>query len=544
MFCNNSNAQKSKSKKDKSKDSTVQPSVTEKIDEIKVVDISDMYETKGEGLVAPQMVVEEPGDSYTRKTGKPTTTKTLINSSGKYYLITTSTNSSYSYKFGIEDTAGNTILPTIFSSIKNVDDGYIIRLGNYYSLLDTAFKTILPMEFENIELIGNKKWYIVKRRTGGTQVINKNGIEQIAGNFKNIKPLFLQRKASSNYLVFENKEGKQAIYNLEKSKFEMGFVAKNILPTESAIIIVEDTCTRIVDNTFKPITNETFTSVFASRNNAVIVVNKKNKKGLLSFTGKYVLPCEYDVVDNINTGSMDLFIVAKNGKYSCVDYLGKNILNDTYDLVKPMSSSYAASGFIVKSNKKVGIKDFLNHTVVPIEFDTIYNNYGYYYIAQKQNKIVRYTLSGNVVNEIVADKIETLTYDNKSYSINNKVGLMNTEFETLTKPEFDKIDNLGGVTYDYYSRSKIQGFRVTLNNKMGIITKKGELVLPIKYDLIEDVDGYVMLVKQNDKYGLIRESDYKIIAECDYDLIGTTSNSYGSSKYVATKNGVVSYFNN
>jgi hypothetical protein len=548
-FCNVSIAQKSKSKKNKKADSSVVVAVPlqaeERMDETKV-DVVQQEGVKDEGyIVAP---VEETSSQYygNRSTDRtPLSDKTPLDAVGKYFLIRVGTNNYISQiKYGVQDSAGKVILPTVYGSIIKTGDSYIVKLGTVHGILDASFKVIIPLEFVNIEtVIGSKPVYILSRRTGGLEIVDKDGASQIQGNFRYARAFYFTQKSTTNYLTLENSNGKKAIYNFEKKKFEVDFVAKNFIPFEAGTIIVDDTCSHIIDKNFSPITKESFTQVEANKNSSTFIVTKKNKKGLLSFAGKYILPCEYDRIENTG-GSLDLFIATKNGKSVCVDFLGKNILNENYDLIKPLYGSYASpSLLLVKTNKKMGIKDVLNHIIVPVEFDTVYSNYGNCYIGQKQTKIVRYSLQGSLLNEVECDKIELVGYDTRVYYLNGKAGLLNHDLEPLSKPDYDNIELLGNSRYSsYYGNNRSNVLRVILNGKMGLLDKTGKLLLPIKYDLIEQMDNNSILLKQNGKYGLARLPDGKMLAECEYDQVGNEGNG-SSIKYIGIKGSTVTNIN-
>jgi hypothetical protein len=547
-LCSNvSIAQKSKAKKTKKADSSVvvpvPPQVEEKMDESKIIDVVQQEGVKDEGyVVAP---VEESSSQYygSGPTGRmPLNDKTPLEATGKYFLIRVGTNSySSQAKYGVQDSTGKVVLPTVYGSIFKSEDNYIAKLGSLYGVLDASFKVLIPFEFESIEtVIGSRSIYILKRRTGGLQIVNKNGIPQLQGNYRYARAFYFNQKSATNYLALENANGKKAIYNFEKNKFEIDFVAKNFIPFETGVIVVDDTSNRIVDKNFLPITKETFTEVQASRNSSTFIVTKKNKKGLLSFTGKYILPCEYERIENTG-GSLDLFIATKNGKSVCLDFLGKNILNESYDFIKPLYGSYSSpSLLLVKTNRKMGIKDVLNHTIVPIEFDTVYSNYGNCYIGQQAKKVMRYSLQGAFLNEVECDKVALVGYDTKIFYLNGKAGLLNYDFETMTKAEYDNIELLGSSQSGYYygSSSRSNALRVTSNGKMGLIEKSGKLLLPIKYDLIEQMDNNTVLLKQNGKYGLARLPDCKVLAECEYDQVGNEGNG-SSIKYIGIKGSTV-----
>jgi hypothetical protein len=310
-------------------------------------------------------------------------------------------------------------------------------------------------------------------------------------------------------------------------KFITDFNIKEIHYTNNNDLIIRDASgSRLVTRNLIPISNETFDNIISTTKN-VMIVSKNKKFGLITNTGKYVLPCTYDIITQAGPSDFGCFIAGKDKKFICIDYLGKNLLNDVYDTIA--ISSYQSNNLVVSKNKKMGVKDLLNHDILPLEFDTIYasGNYSYKYITRKGKVFALYSVNGNLLNGLDFDKIEPLSYNYKLFYKNNKIGLMTNEFTKITEPLYDKIERL---TYDYgFSNSSQDYFKVAINNKYGVITRSGEVV-PIIYDQVLKLTK-VYIVKQNSKYGLIRISDQKMIAPCKYDYIGNDNSN--DAKFIA-----------
>lgn len=549
LCCTLSMAQKSKSKKNKKADSTivvpVPPVVEERIEEAKI-DVVNVEGVKDEGSYVAAPVEDYYGS---RKQYKVDTVRTMLDANAKYYQVTINNGSSYYSKNGVEDGTGKPVLPVVYSAITKCDDGYILKLGTVNSLVDADFRTIFPMEYSSIEPIKDRGLYLLRKRAGATRIVDRNGADLVQGDIIGATPLNYRYATLNNktdFLQLENMEAKKAIYDLNRKKLVLGFVAKNITAYEGGIIVTDDTSSRILNSKdLSPMMNESFTYVQPPRYAGGFIVSKKGKMGLVS-AGKYVLPCEYNSITPIeNSGIATLYITNKNNKYTCVDYLGKNILNETFDYMKTV---YRSSGnqLLVRTGKKYGIKDYLNHILVPIEFDTIYHSeYGSAYTARSANKVTVYSNQGSILNELEFESLLPIgTSGTFIYQKNKKFGLATSNFELLTEAVYDKIEPFNAYGYSSYSYSYSDAhFRAIKSGKMGLISRRGEILLPFMYDLIEQLDDYAILLKQNGKYGLAKKSGYTAMAPCEYDSVGNqydNTSTYSSSsrppKYIGIKN--------
>jgi len=99
------------------------------------------------------------------------------------------------------------------------------------------------------------------------------------------------------------------------------------------------------------------------------VKNQENKIGFIDKTGKLVIPCIYDRVNDFCDG---LCGVVKDGKCGYIDRGGNTVIPLIYDDVYGAGNSLAA---VVKDGK-CGLVDYHNNIVVPLEYDDISSYHG------------------------------------------------------------------------------------------------------------------------------------------------------------------------
>ncbi|MGG9972435.1 WG repeat-containing protein [Ferruginibacter sp. SUN002] len=461
--------------------------------------------------------------------------KSVFDKKGKYNLVFIGGSYYSEAKYGIADTSGKTILPIVFKEIKNTDDGVIVKLGKLYGLLDNDFNVLIPVEYDYFSPVKGRKCFIVGSTYGGKRLVDRTGKQLVPGDFYNIYDInssYSNGADTAQCLSFSKKSyGSSAIYSLAEKKFMTDFTIISSERFDGGFVLKESKGTRIYDRKFKPLTNEVYDQV-SNADYRALIVTIKNKKGLLSNAGKYILPCEYDAIESTNSysSSVGAYIARKGTQAFVVDYLGKNLLGEVFDAVT-LSSAYQSNHLLVKKGTKTGVKDILNHTILPIEFDTIYY-VNAKYIAKKGDKLSAYSTStGTLLNTLDYNKIEDLNSNYKLYYKNNKAGLMSSYLEILTEPLYDKIE-LMTTDYYYSSSSSDDRFRVTSSGKIGIISKTTTIV-PAIYDNVVKLLKETYLVRLNGKYGLINGSSRKIIAPCKYDFIG--QDGYSEYRFICVE---------
>ncbi len=130
-----------------------------------------------------------------------------------------------------------------------------------------------------------------------------------------------------------------------------------------------------------------------------------------------------------------------------------------------------------------------------------------------------------------------------SYEINSKKAIAyNMIIATNKSKRMGVLDlNLKPIIgYKYstinYNESS-QNFIVSNDNKYGVLSKEGEILVNLKYEDLKPINYSPLLyqVKLNDKYGIIDEEG-KIIVNLEYDEIGYFTNSKQEKPLIIIKN--------
>ncbi len=171
-------------------------------------------------------------------------------------------------------------------------------------------------------------------------------------------------------------------------------------------------------------------------------------------------------------------------------------------------------------------------------------------------------VSISYANEIDV-KIHKIDRNNSEVCINDKCGVVSKENKTIIPLEYDWIKKLDNENYiviknkkygffnlkkgevlpcEYYLISKFdkKHYQITdINNKNGLISKDGNIIIPIGYDAIFKDKSYgykVVIFDGKAKFGYVENS--KLTIPCKYTYIAKLNNDF----YVAHKDnwGVLS----
>lgn len=193
----------------------------------------------------------------------------------------------------------------------------------------------------------------------------------------------------------------------------------------------------------------------------VLKVQKDEKYGLINFSGKEIIPADYEEITAIS-GIENSFKVKKDEKYGIVDNEGKIIVEPKYVDIDILGKDNK-SGFIVKDDTgKYGIIDYSNNEILEIKYDTIEKVYG--------NDLY-------VVTE------------------NGKQKLVNKENSDVLTSGFDSIKQI--------LSNQENAVIFVKSNKYGVMNLSGEIVINAEYDDLKEAKTGIFIAKKSDKYGII-----------------------------------------
>ena len=278
--------------------------------------------------------------------------------------------------------------------------------------------------------------------------------------------------------------------------------------------------TRVLNNKGKEIFTE-YNTVYALENydenntlwyeSNVLKVEKNGKFGLINFSGKEILNCNYEDIYTLK-GITNSIITVKDEKKGVVNNTGNILIENKYEEIKSLGKDTRM--YIVKEDEKYGIDGILEckyEEILPL------NNKEIFCIKEDDEYKIINKEQENVFTEKF-DNIQTIKDNIIVYSYKNDYSAYNVSTnEKLAKTYKELTYTANGL------------FINKENDKYGIINIKGEEKISAEYSNInyyEDVEMYE-LEKENESENIIlnRELD-----ELTKGIINTTNAEKGYIK--------------
>ncbi|WP_343672081.1 WG repeat-containing protein [Chitinophaga sp.] len=268
----------------------------------------------------------------------------------------------------------------------------------------------------------------------------------------------------------------------------------------------------------------------------ILVVGLKGKQGVMTVTGNWILPIDYDTID---TYSYEQWIVKKDNKVSLYTTKGfmlpfrfedSNQLDSTWFAVKEngkwgvynkaedqvtvpytyeeVDYCYGCSAkgdyVLAKKDGKWGVVSFKNEVLVPFEYDHEHMNMrsdewieSFYKNDQKMSinlktKEVEVDTCGCLPMEEDISSADTQLGRYTLQRRNGKWGLMNAAGKVILDPVYDDINH-------FSDSSDVIG--ILRNGKYGVADTTGKIIVPLAYDYWVEpkCGGAVLLTEKNGK---------------------------------------------
>jgi hypothetical protein len=206
--------------------------------------------------------------------------------------------------------------------------------------------------------------------------------------------------------------------------------------------------------------------------NDILKYQKDGKVGLINFSGKEIVPAEYDKAYAMQ-GIEKSIIIEKDGLCGLVsNSLGEIIIDTNYAEIESLGTTYE-NGYIVKSTDSYyGVITTDKRTILECKYDKIYN------VTSKE----MYVVTENGKNKVI-----------------NKSG------EDVLTSGFNEIASIDG---DYIV--------IVNNEKYGVIDLEGNSKIPCEYESLSLAFDKIYIAKKDNKYGLV-DIDNNVLVDFTYE---------------------------
>lgn len=265
-----------------------------------------------------------------------------------------------------------------------------------------------------------------------------------------------------------------------------------------------------------------------------------NKWGIIDETGNQIIPCEYDEMIQMPDSSKDIFICYYDVDYNSNQYKTK-VLNKEdkeiltgYEQVEGIMNTaggesmwYESNVLKFKKDEKIGLIDFSGKVVLQANYDDIkaLDSVRNRLIITKENKRGLVDTAGNIIVDTNYDDIiGELTSSKTGYitvleSEGNKLyGYISSNGDKRIDPQYNEIS----IISDIKDPNKIL-LVVKKEDKYGIVDEQNNQILPIEF---EEIDGLftnnMFVCKKDSKWGIVNSNNEVII---DYNYLSCVINS-------------------
>lgn len=439
-----------------------------------------------------------------------------------------------------------------------------------YGIIDLNGKKITNAIYEEIDTLQFKEGELLVKKDGKYGVINIKGKTLVKAQYDKVEADKFYEEGNSykkaGYIVsqtteegyrygYVNIEGKEII----EPKYNDLYRITEIDSEDVYIICAENGKYGLLKNDKLIIDNEYQSLTYNESNNTVIALKGK-KYGVISITGKTIIPFEYKQIDTIGdyiyatTTDENVKIFDSNGKetnmsestailnVSDTDYkiyidtidgkttynIYKNeekITNNEYTYIQHLYDNY----FIASNTSgKLGVID--NNEETKIEFN--YNS-----IQEIENtKLVQAINSTTKMTEIYSKEMKKICELENATIENNKeyLRIYNDNETKYVSKEEKEITNV-----EVFTNNKI--FSKKQENKWGFVDETGQKIVDYIYEKVTEVNKYGFAgIKQDGKWGVI-DSEGNIIVEPTYELNDNNPTFIGQYYQVIYGNGEIYY---
>lgn len=398
-------------------------------------------------------------------------------------------------KYGYLTYQGETIISIRYDEIEAFKPIMKAKLNGKYGFIDAKENVIIPLKYDFIEDYDDSKnefRFIDKDKFGRVDLSETErysiNLSTWADKIYPIEDEVRNIKIGNNYGLLNAKN--QWIFPMQYQKYiNFDSEGKAIVRANQKWGMVNKEGEIII-----PIQYDERLE-FSAKNFACI--RKNNRFGIIRKDGKVIVPPIYDTYIY---SDYEFWIVQKNKKQGIINQEGKVLIPTNYEKVFPYMDGMA----LVKKDGKWGYINKKNQIIIPFEYDVLNSFIDGQALASKSEKWGIIDLNNQVLLPFIFDNLIHESNDFISANKNGFWGVLDAKYNIIIPYNFDKISQIKNF------------FKVEKNEKIGIFSLEGKMILPTYYDALTIEDKVGFKVKKDGKFGLISSSG-KVVAPVIYD---------------------------
>lgn len=380
----------------------------------------------------------------------------------------------------INSVTGTWLLPPEYDEIKEVFKRYLkLTKEGKIGYADTWGKILLPTKFDDAGILDGHTYFDVKK--GKQWGIYNAEQQEMALPFVYDEFDYCGGCGEAPSYVYASKNGKWGVVDFEHNTllpFAYGHSGHWGIRGDNWVVSFEKDSTQVVINlaTKKVYSKKEYQDLRVI--NGVLALKKVGKFALVNEEGRMLTDFVYDDVrdpyDHFHWGPF--ITVIKDGKYGIVDNAGKLwIRPDQYTRLSVQGDTY----FVSHKEAKAGLLDSVGEPLLPNVYASVSDQF---------MKIKTGEEKGTQLFQVQKDSL---------------YGWYNATTKTLHSPQFSRFSFL--INPDS-TKTYITGIRKIgadyYDVKKGLYALNGEEILPPQYEDIAFLSNDLLLLKQEDGYGL------------------------------------------
>jgi hypothetical protein len=391
-------------------------------------------------------------------------------------------------KWGAFISTGRVILKPEYDSLDLRNNYVLLKKGGLAGLADARGKIIVPVAYQQIGDFA--EGYAPVTKDGKAGYLHISARTGIPFTYEESYPFL-------NGLAVVKNGGKYGVIN-RKNKFvlpaEYDQIERNY--ANKYFVAVKQGKSTLLDSSAAKVTSDTFEKVFAGDTAVAIRVSKDGKLHYFSLPEKHLLAGDYDHAEPLKNG---FAVAAKQGKKGLITASGKEVIPFLYDSV-----TYDAIGlkntFIVGRDGKLGVVDDQHQIALPVEFELIANT-GMQMYKVKQNG--RFGIIRSNGQWVVEPRYETMSNSVENagtpewpaiVSNKGKYYLLNMRGEELNKNATGQLKWLGEGLYT-----------VEKKNQFGLMKANGEVLSELEFESALPYSSGLAAIKKDGQWGYINK---------------------------------------
>ena len=202
----------------------------------------------------------------------------------------------------------------------------------------------------------------------------------------------------------------------------------------------------------------------------VLRVQKNGKYGLVDFTGKELLACEYDNIESLK-GTENELVITNGENLGLCDVTGNIIIEPKFKKIEGIENNYKNGYIVVDFDDKYGIIGFDKSVLFECNYDEIKSLYGdgKLFVVKTDEEYQVIDKEGEIVLNNKFDDVLGINGDDIIAKKDGKCGVINISGETKLKYEYSEIKKAG------------KNYIVKSGSKYGVVGSDGEEKLAFDY---------------------------------------------------------------